>query len=192
MQKLVLLNTITLETIKANLRIVNLLQDISKLPYKDAEISLKDFCPNDLKPAAFYILEEQKDTHRAIRNIFLQKYALDILKLQCGLVYRCANQIYTMYPPIIEEFNGGCIILDGLHRVALARELKTNITCIFISSVSFDCPFPCLPLEWEQVTLVQVVPRIKRLPRRPDAYYSLHRNLNIFNLGGSRQVGAKI
>jgi len=188
---IVLLQTISFKTIKANLRDVSLREDKGKYPYKEANIVLTEFNPDHLKPAAFYILDEQMQTHRQLRNILLKKYALDILKLRCGLVYRYANQIHTMYPPIIEEFGEDHIVLDGLHRVALAREFETNIASIFISKVSSDCPFPCLPIEWAQVSLVQAVPGVKRLPRRPDAYYSLHRNLNILNLGGSRQNGAK-
>lgn len=199
MQKLVLLQTITFETIKANLRDVSLRENKSKYPYKNATISLQESNPDELNPGALYVLEEQIMLHESLRKSFLKKYSLDIFKLSCGLVYQLDNQIFTMYPPIVEESvldNNQPVILDGLHRIALARNLKESVMVIFISDIARECVFPCLPVSWEQVILCKAVPTIKRIPRpgwtdQSETYYSLHRDLTKINLGGSREIRAK-
>lgn len=158
--------------------------------YKNAEIELSDMPLSTILPSQFYYLEEPLLRVGRIQEA-LAEHNLDLFSLD-GFVNYVTNESDTKYNllPIIIEYQKekdgriNPIILDGIHRVILAREKNLKkIQVIKIAKVSKDFPHPAYanPKGWKDVKLMKVAPskRDKRHWRFPieevDKYY---RNFN--------------
>ena len=119
-------------------------------PYDSAGIALQQLAPNALSPLAKYVLRENLSQVEQLRNDLLAE-SIDLFKLSGRL--EVTSGLVTTYvaPPIIEEWpSEGRLIVDGLHRLWLARELGVKrVSCVFIRNVTV--PLVPLPVRWDQI-----------------------------------------
>ena len=149
-----------------------------KKPYLFSKINLvTQMDPMKILPTAKYVLNDNLKRLNKIINSGIDIFSLNgLLKLPND---------YLICPPILEvwedePYNSRPVIVDGGHRVFLAKEYGCLINCIIISQpISF--PLPVLPLGgWHQVDTYDQVPKDKRNynpniadPLNPHKYYRL-------------------
>ena len=188
-----------------NLRKVRLLRSSNTADpvyvYKDAEIKLDNISVSSIMPSQFYYLEEPLLRVKKIQEA-LAEHSIDLFSLD-GFISYSTNEgdiMYNLLPIIIEyqrEIDGSInpIILDGLHRVILARnkDLK-NIQVVKIANVSKNFPHPGFvnPKGWEDVKLAKTAPPKvdKRHWRFPiEEAYKYYRDFNsaFENVGKPRE-----
>lgn len=196
------------------LRAIPLKGDDQSLPYKEARFELRSVRADELNPASLYVL---KDKLALISHIAaeLAEYGQDVFSLTEGLVLRNGDQTWTMIPPIVEHIFelvlfspceegelyypsptlvGVPIITDGLHRILMARRTGRNVNVIHISEHwSREHPFYAYPNHWDQVSVLDSVPRNsdKKRFRRADCY-KLYRDLSALGCGSPRATGQKV
>lgn len=70
----------------------------------------------------------------------------------CPIIVRCSQGKRIVVPPVVEEHDGRFFLLDGTHRIWIARQLGlTNVLIIQISGL--DLPLPSKPFLWENMTI---------------------------------------
>lgn len=145
-------------------------------PYENAKIKILTLNPEDILPTAKYVLEAN-----LLRLIETYKSGTDIFNLS-GIINVGG---YLMCPPIIEvwsnsPYSSRPVIVDGGHRIFLARLYRKSIKCVCVSE-PIGSPLPVLPINWSDVKIEQSVPSDKRKynpdlpdPSRPNMYYRLN------------------
>jgi len=119
-------------------------------PYASAALSLERVAVKDLVPRSKYVLAEEVRTITSLREA-LRASGLDLFNLECGLAWQQHGAQRAVAAPVIEFWEDeGFLLIDGIHRVWLARaEGVEQITCAVVREVSV--PLVPLPLEWHQV-----------------------------------------
>ena len=158
--------------------------------YKNAEIKLTNLPVSTLMPENFYQIDRVLLKLRNLQKV-LAEHSLDIFNLN-GYVTYVTNESenpYTLLPVIIEyqlEKDGSInpIILDGLHRISIARSQKLDtVRVVKVAKVSSKYPVfgYANPNGWQDVKLVQTAPdkKDKRLWRFPlEEVYKYYRDFN--------------
>lgn len=119
-------------------------------PYQTSEITLRSLDIETLSPLAKYVLEENLVKMERIRLALLAQ-EVDILRLSGRVEVISGSERTFIGPPIIEEWpHEGCLIVDGLHRIWLARRHGIKrVSCVFIRNVSM--PLVPLPVRWDEI-----------------------------------------
>lgn len=135
--------------------------------YKKAEIKLTNLPISILMPENFYQIEEVLLNLKNLKKAFKEKN-IDIFNLNGYVSYVTDEDKndYTLLPVIIEyqrEKDGSVnpIILDGLHRISIARSQKLDtVQVIKIAKVNKKYPIYGYvnPNGWEDVKLVKTAP----------------------------------
>jgi len=158
--------------------------------YKNAQIEVAHIPVSSILPSQFYYLEEPLLKVGKIQEA-LAEHKLDLFSLD-GFVNYVTNESdikYNLLPIVVEyqmEKDGSinAIILDGLHRVILARENNLKeIQVVKIANVSRRYPvFGYVnPKGWKDVKLVNTPPskKDKRHWRFPiEEAYKYYRDFN--------------
>ena len=181
------------EELIKRLRKVTLLNSSEDKPifiYKDADIDLVDVSVPSLMPAQFYKLEYAINKIKELQKA-LKKQKLDLFNTEGYLSYQTyeSDSEWNLLPAIVEyqlekDEVVYPLILDGLHRVALARDQKLDkIKVIKIVNKLIDFPPPAFanPKGWEDVRTVSSPPesRDKKYWRFPvEIVYKYYRNFN--------------
>ena len=125
-----------------------------------------------------------------LREYLLNEYSIDTLSLSEVLHLRTESGLIGMIPPYVEiseevvtllPMDGDRLppekqmlrvplLIDGLHRAYLARELGIPITCLVVRNTPKKYPYAAYPCSWNQVVLGDVVPKVKKFYRRQDPY----------------------
>lgn len=149
------------ESVTASLRRVPLLLEPDVHPYRQATITWLWCNPEILWPTSTYVLKPQLVFLRELREIF-QRFGIDIMKLNHGVQYHLNGQApQSIIPPIIEEStadNGRLVILDGRHRIYLARQCGMPIRCLCVQGVDPEYPLSGLPVSWNEVQELDAPP----------------------------------
>lgn len=158
--------------------------------YKDAEIELTKVSVFELMPESFYLIERTLANLKSLQKALAQKN-IDIFNLNGYVSYVTDEDKndYTLLPVIIEyqrEKDGSVnpIILDGLHRISIARSQKLDtVQVIKIAKVNKKYPIYGYvnPNGWEDVKLVKTAPdkQNKRFWRFPlKKVYRYYRDFN--------------
>ncbi|MBI4133495.1 hypothetical protein HY478_02680 [Candidatus Uhrbacteria bacterium] len=178
--------------------------------YGGARISQHTFHPADVNPTTFYLLHKGLDFQEKLHGYLLREHGIDMLQLDGAveLHNRDTDQVWTLTPPIVEvtprtvrfvaqEGEIQCdadvaiqipIIMDGAHRVGLARRLGLPFASVFIAGADPRFPFYAHPNPWSMVCVVDEVPKHKRekkLYSREDCY-GLYRDFGVIGCGGPR------
>ena len=169
--------------------------------FKDAKIEIDEIPVSAICPSQFYYLEKSLSKVGEIEKA-LKEHNLDLFNLDGFISYQTdeSDIKYNLLPIIIEyqkEKDGSInpIILDGIHRVILARkENLQKIQVVKIANVSKDFPYPAYVNSrgWVEVLPAEFAPlqKDKRNWRFPigevNKYY---RDLNsVFaNIGEQRK-----
>jgi hypothetical protein len=145
---------------------VKLFSDPNVPVYPGAQVRLARPALNLLRPTAFYVLRANIERARDMHTLWLALYGLTPLDIPTTVLCSIdSSEPIHVSPPFIEyDFaDGGDVheptlsIVDGLHRLAVARKLGFHgTTCVIIDGASV--PLPVEPLTWDQVTEVDVTP----------------------------------
>ena len=137
--------------------------------YEGAEIVIREFLPNEVRPTAKYVLVEKLIRLQKLRDTFDWTRMSDVVEFESG----------TMAPPVV-EFDGekDCIV-DGLHRFTLAKIKDFTLHAIYISrEADKDHPIIGFPVEWGELKIRRTQPLMAeecRDLRIPDIKEDLHR-----------------
>jgi hypothetical protein len=163
--KVQLLSYLDWKPLKAKLRNVPLLGDKSLFPYANAQIKAHKYTIRDLRPTSLYVLRSQLERHRKLQVNLQLDYKLSLFDLTGIIEYKQNGDSFLLSPPIVETYYETMehamvtAIVDGLHRIWLARELGLEeIWLIEISTISDKFPLVPLPLNWDEVQLSDTVP----------------------------------
>jgi hypothetical protein len=200
------------------LQYITLLKDTTVKPYQNARISLKEFHAEEVNPSTFYLIRKNLEFQMALRQHLLEKHGVDTLRLDSFLEITSVKEdgtkeIWGLTPPVIEltprlvkyhPQDGEVayehaekvyipIIVDGLHRVFMAKQLGLPFNALYISGASEEHPFYAHPNHWDKVRLFDETPKTmeeKKLYTRPSPnYYYLYRDFNSLGIGQPRGVG---
>ncbi len=161
------LETQGFEYLSQKIKNVNLLNDsINGLnPYRQSSIVLQKVKIDDLFPCVKYVLNQNLDIQRKLREQFLAQ-GVDTLNMsydQAFIRYRWGDVESILTPPLVEvsEDDGFIpIITDGLHRVTIAKMLgMEEMTVVLVRDTAV--PLAVLPVSWDQVKPVDTVPSTK-------------------------------
>jgi hypothetical protein len=123
--------------------------DSSLRPYADATVTLERVKIDVLVPLSKYVLEEQLQQVRALRNV-LNESGVDLFNLECGIAWPFDEDPRAIAPPVVEQWDEALLLVDGLHRVWTAREQGlSEVTCVVISGVTL--PLVPLPSAWTDI-----------------------------------------
>lgn len=152
-------------SVETALRKLGLLGDKSLRPYADAQIMPRRYPLSNLRPTSFYVLRSQLDQHRKLQAKLLSDYALSLFDLTGVIEYNQNGDSFRLSPPIVETYYEAqeraivTAVVDGLHRIWLARELGLKeIWVIEISDIPDKFPLVPLPLKWDDVRMFDTVP----------------------------------
>lgn len=181
--------------------------------YENAHINIrKNLSPHELNPTTLYLLRKNLEFQRNLRNYMLEEYKIDTLNLDRALEIRNEKgEERCLAPPMIEvtpryvkfqkqenEIAYDHVaklqiqtVMDGAHRVYLAKELGINFTGIWIHGADERFPVYAHPNEWSQIKIFDKDPKTKEEKKyysREDCY-SLYRNFEDLGTGKPRGVG---
>jgi hypothetical protein len=181
--------------------------------YDKATIELRTVMPEELAASSFYLVQKSADFQRALHDE-LKKVGYDTLHLKGGLEIRNSQgEIWRLIPPVVEvmhedvqhvnsrgdiDYSGKQakvavhIVNDGMHRVALARDLGSSVNVIHVSGIPEEFPYYALPNGWDQVRTFTDVPKTKaekKFYRRNDCY-ALYRDFDVLGCGKPRNTGS--
>lgn len=134
-------------------------------PYEYATISQMSIDPNTVRPFAKYVLQENLERIISLEQRLL-KDGIDLFNLP-GIVQ--IDDQHFICPPILERwpqspYNNIPIIVDGAHRLFIAKQRGIRVNCIVISG-NIAYPLPVLPLSgWDEVHVCNDVPQDKINP----------------------------
>lgn len=169
--------------------------------YKNAEIEINYLPVSSLMPHQFYQIEEVLLKLRNLQKALREKN-IDIFNLNGYVSYTTdeSKNAYTLLPVVIEyqrEKDGSIdpIILDGLHRISVARSQKLD-TVQVIKAAKVNVKYPVFgyanPNGWQDVKFVKAPPdrKNKRFWRFPlEEVYKYYRDFNstFANVGKPRK-----
>ena len=173
------------------IRTVPLKGDGALHPYKTARIQPRLYSLNSLRPTAFYVLQTQVELQRYIFENLRTHYALGLFDLTGVIEYELGNTIHVMSPPIVERYYESrenrvvSVIVDGLHRAFLARQLGIDaIWVVEITEIPSAYPLIPLPADWHDVKAVSRAPdnKAKREYRFPSYEKFIRSNQYLSNI----------
>src|SRR5579864_4822018 len=132
------------------IRETGLMYNPALLPYQSSDIALRSMPIEILSPLAKYVLQENLTQLDHIRKSLLVQ-ELDILQLSGLVEITSGSERKFVAPPVIEEWaHEGRLIVDGLHRLWLARRYGIrHVTCVVIQNVGM--PLVPLPVSWSDI-----------------------------------------
>lgn len=150
------------EDLVAMLRRCKTRGDPSLRPYLNSQITVESIPTERLAPLANYVLQEQLDCLGMIQRRLLG-IGVDIHDLSGRLVWTTGEEDGRICPPVVEQWEGeGLLLVDGLHRVWLARDqARPTITCVVLREVSV--PLIATKTDWSTI-------RVLPYGTRPDSY----------------------
>ena len=152
------------------LRKVHLLGDPDIYPYQKAKIESRVISPDDVYPLSSYLLSGKLEIHDCLRKRFLKEKKIDIFDLRSAFQFSVDGGVnkFIFGPPIVEVSlidNAKPLLLDGLHRLFLAKKLRKKIRVIWLSKISKELPIIALPLKWTEIKKYSEVPALKKMRR---------------------------
>ncbi len=163
-------------------------------PYENADIRITTDAVYE--QSAFYVLKNRLDF---IKNLHaeLKKIGLNMFDLRGGIELSIdGGESYQLVPPVVETTpEGGKVLLDGVHRAFVARELGVPLRVVDINGSNPDWPVyaKANPGGWSDVKVCDEVPAVKKLyrnlPERNLTYRDLYRSLP--GSSGIREIGTR-
>jgi hypothetical protein len=148
---------------------VPLLHDENIKPYKNSKVVIKSFNINELRPATFYLLRDNINIQRYLREILLKEFNIDTFKLDRWYILKVRNKENyerSIIPIIVQlsPFSGESFIIeDGNHRAWIARESEEEINAVYIENVPKEIPYYAYPNPkgWDDVKIFNDISEVK-------------------------------
>jgi hypothetical protein len=122
--------------------------------YKDVGLSIQVLDPRNLWPTSKYVLSP--------KLIFLSRLQAEFLTCGWDMFRMVDIQEYNavrIAPPIIERDGEKSLIVDGIHRIYLARAVGFFINCVVVEGIPQEYPIIGLPVPWDEVKVYEEAPR---------------------------------
>lgn len=150
------------------LREVTLLGDHDIHPYKNAKIESRVISPNEVYPLSAYLLSGKLAIHKCLYHRFLGERKIDVFDLRGGFQFSVDGGVnkFVFGPPIVEVSKvdkDKPLLLDGLHRIYLARKLKKKVRVVWLSKIPLELPIIAKPLRWPNIKMYGKVPVAKKM-----------------------------
>ena len=150
-------------------------------PFKNASFKVIHVDPKDLKVGQKYVYTENwTELIRDFSEIFCVDYVFGsgLTSLGAYMAYGtvsenendCAIAFYI--PPIVEQHSNGLVIMDGMHRNWIIKQVGVTISVIKVENISV--PFPCSCQAWREVKDISLTQKPKDINER---YFDLRQNL---------------
>ncbi len=180
----------------------------------DLKQNPSEFHINEVNPIAFYLIEKNLQFQERLRQELLINHKIDTLSLDGLLeIKNDDGEVWGLIPPIVEyikrtvHFKPGegeiayhepyeiqiPIVLDGLHRVTLAKGTeKKTFYGISISGVAHEHRVYAHPNSWDQVKIFENTPKTKQEKKLYilDDCYALYRDFDVLGCGKPRGTSA--
>lgn len=161
--------------------LLNIVRKIKTLdnqsPFECSTISMVKLDSNQLKIGQKFVYRENyQNLLEGLPKIFSEFLINSGLSdLGAHMIFGTDNQNYCLsyyIPPIIEKHKTDLIIMDGIHRNYINKQMGTTLNAIVVEHVSV--PFPCSFHAWEEI---QIIP-LRNKPRNiNERYFDLRKNL---------------
>ena len=122
--------------------------------YQSAHVEIRTMKPDELKPTSRYVLAGNLEWIEKM-EMELKEGGFDIFDLDEVL----EHPDYVVAPPLIENDGDVDCIVDGLHRLWLARIRGEDCKVIYVSRVNQDRPIIGRPIDWKDVRLRSDLPQ---------------------------------
>ncbi len=146
------------------------------LLYKNATIRIIKIDPQQLQVGQRYVFREKYQQLIECLPTTFRGYAMNTEGLgnlgayfAKGTTADGEEAVGCYVPPIIERHGTDLVILDGVHRCFLSRQVGTTPIAVLIDGV--DCPFPSITNDW---SVLQVLPLAERPSSIAERYFSLN------------------
>ncbi len=152
-------------------------------PYVNAEVSVEELDINDFRPTTLYVVRGNLEVQRILSEELLE-LGEDPLQLETALKVANDEVEFDLIPPIVEEdAEDGDVLLDGAHRVYLARECGIPVVrALVVRGVDPNYPVYARANEWDEVVEYDETPPIHLKKRyRVEDSYSLYRDFTAFS-----------
>lgn len=157
------------------------------LIYKDAEMRLIDFYPEELNLSSLYVLDDHLKSLDNLRKRLMSRYQIDIFKQSDILHLRTPNgELVGMAPPFVEIYEEKVQIIpkdgdrlppgesfikipllkDGIHRAWLARNAGVRLRCVLVSGALVEYLPYAYPNRWDEVRVFDKKPEASKYKRR--------------------------
>lgn len=164
-------------------------------PYQHAQVAIKDLSIESFRPLQRYALRGNVAFQAALRAELLEADC-DTLQLNGGVLLNNDGYHATLVPPIIErDENYGDCLVDGTHRVYMARQIGLQtIRAIHILNVPSEHPLLAFPSDWSDMIEYDTTPPEGPLKRlyRPGDPVKLRRDFGPLNGSLRREVGSAV
>lgn len=178
------------------------------LVYERASLSIRDVDLDLVSPTSLYVLEENLAFQRELRLHLMAQASIDTLHLSGVLRLRGPDGVIGMAPPVVEIYQDTVsvspqegdalyenpiamdfsILLDGIHRGMLAREMGMTLRCVVIQhALSGPLPY-AYPNSWDEVGVYKEVPAVKKRYRRGNPYSFMRPVKYLGQVGGTAPI----
>ncbi|OGF62804.1 hypothetical protein A2662_02750 [Candidatus Giovannonibacteria bacterium RIFCSPHIGHO2_01_FULL_45_33] len=147
-------------------------------PFSEAQISLRKFDPNGLKVGQKFAYEENLSGVLKELPSFFRNYMIPsgISELGAWFVFgRDLEDVpaFSCYlPPIVERHGKNFVIMDGIHRNYIAKQVGVSLNAILAENISV--PFPCGMKNWEELSVISLKDKPADINER---YFTLTKEL---------------
>src|SRR3989344_3864690 len=149
-----------------------------KLPFKNSEVSLCRIDPRNLKIGQkFAYRENYQGLLETLPNI-LETSAVagsfgDLgAYLFAGMDEEKKYAMAFYLPPMIEQHESNLVIMDGIHRNYLTKQMGSTIIAVIVKNVNVE--FPCGRRNWQELTIIDLAQKPSDINER---YFDLKKNL---------------
>lgn len=147
-------------------------------PFKSSEINLVKAYPNQLKIGQRFVYRENYQKLLEEMPKIFDKFLISsgIYDLGAFIIFGTdaqKNSCLAYYlPPIIEKHEKELVIMDGIHRNFINKQMGHTLNAILINNVS--APFPCSLHSWDEIQIIPLKDKPQDIEKR---YFDLNSDL---------------
>lgn len=148
-----------------------------ELPFRNAKFELSHINPGHCSVGQMFVYRENYQHLLEKLSSLFGTFAIPAGITQLGAYFvfgedRNGTVAMACYLPPIIERHETLVVMDGIHRNYLAKQLGTTLCSIVASNVSV--PFPCEPHEWRDVGVIGTAEKPREIN---DRYFGLRKEL---------------
>lgn len=175
---------------KMLLKLISHIKTLDKQsPFEKFTIELSKLDPKQLKIGQKFVYRENYQSLLENLSGLFGRFAIPCGVADLGAYFifgkdmdgLSAMACYT--PPIIELHKSDLVIMDGIHRSYITKQLGSTISAIIVRGVSI--PFPCGLHSWDDIQVISLTNKPKNINER---YFALRkelfRDLKYFGIDG--------
>lgn len=152
--------------------------DKKEKPFKRSKIKLIKAYPDQLKIGQKFVYRENytrllEEMPNIFNKFLICSGVCDMGAFMFfGFDVQQNNCLAYYIPPIIERHKDELIIMDGIHRNFINKQMGHTLNAILVENV--NVPFPCSPHAWDEIKIIPLKNKSKDINER---YFDLNKNL---------------